>query len=330
MENKNQINLETFWYVLRRRIGLIVAAALILGLGAGLLTKLLVKPDYVASVKFYVNASNNQTYMTQSDLNVAKSLVDTYIEIIKSDTFLEDIAEVSGVEYTPADIRRRMSASSVSGTEIFKVTVSDKDYRMAYILASSIAEKGPTEIERVVVGGKVSVVDRPKVPTEPNSTGAARNAIIGGIAGAIAVFVVFLIREILDVTIYAEEDITDNFEYPIIGTIPNIVSENEARTKKLSKTGKYAGYGYGYGYNYGYGYGYGQSHRSDEKKEKKVEKSADARDAHKAVKADGAKTVKKAEGAKKAVKKPEGDTKVPVARPAEPDEKNTEKGDGNK
>lgn len=304
MENKNQINLETLWYVLRRRIVLIIAAGLILGLGAGLATKLFVKPDYVSSVKFYVNASTNQKSINQSDLNVAKSLVDTYIEIIKSDTFLEDIAKVSGVEYDPSDIRRRMSASSVSGTEIFRVTIADKDYKTAYILASSIAEKGPTEIERVVVGGKVSVVDRPKMPTEPNSTGAARNAVLGGIAGAIAVFVVFLIREVLDVTIYAEEDLTDHFEFPIIGTIPNIVSENEVKGKKLSKTGKYAGYGYGYGYNYGYGYG--QTPHSDAKKEKKPEKPSGQRTAQKAVKGDGAKA-------------------VPVAKPA--DAENKEKGD---
>ena len=314
MENKNQINLETFWYVLRRRIVLIIAAALVLGLGAGLLTKLLVKPDYVASVKFYVNPPSNQKQMTVSDLNVAKSLVDTYIEIIKSDTFLEEIASVSGVEYDPSDMRRRMSASSVSGTEIFRVTVSDKDYKTAYILASSIAEKGPTEIERVVVGGKVSVVDKPKMPTEPNSTGAARNAVIGGIAGAIAIFVVFLIREVLDVTIYAEEDITDNFEYPIIGTIPNIVSENEVKTKKLSKTGKYAGYGYGYNY----GYGYGQSPSHDPKKGKKAETSPDAKEARKAAKPEGAKTVQKTA--------PEG--AIPSAKPAEVE--NKEKGDENK
>lgn len=294
MENKNQINLEKFWYVLRRRIVIIIAAAIVLGLGAGFATKLLVKPDYVAAVKFYVNASPNKTELNQSDIYVAKSLVDTYIEIIKSDTFLEEIASVSGVDYTPSEIRARMSASSVSGTEIFKVSIADKDFKKAYILASSIAERGPSEIERVVVGGKVSVVDRPKIPTVPNGTGATRNAIIGAVVGAIAVFIVFFVREILDVTIYAEEDLTDNFEYPIIGTIPTIVTESDVKGKKLSKTGKYAGYGYGYG-DYAYG----------EKAEKATE----------------------APKAKSAAAKAPDAKKIPVAKPAEPKEKTAGKAD---
>ena len=248
MENKNQIYFEKFIYVLRRRFIWVILAALFFGFAAGFATKMLVKPDYVAYTKFYVNASSNQN-MTQSDLNVAKSLVDTYIEIIKSDTFLEEIAAASGVDYTPSEIRARMSASSVSGTEIFRVSISDTDPKVSYQIVSAMAEKGPTEIERVVVGGKVSVVDRPKMPTVPNSTGAKRNAALGAFAGAIAVFAVFFIREVLDVTIYAEEDLTDNFDYPILGTIPTILSEND-KNRKYSKAGKYAGYAYRYGYKY--------------------------------------------------------------------------------
>ena len=287
MENKNQIYFEKFIYVLRRRLIWVILAALFFGFAAGFATKMLVKPDYVAYTKFYVNASNNQN-MTQSDLNVAKSLVDTYIEIIKSDTFLEEIAAASGVDYTPSEIRQRMSASSVSSTEIFKVSISDPDPKVAYQIVSAMAEKGPTEIERVVVGGKVSVVDRPKMPTVPNSIGVKRNVALGAFAGAIAVFAVFFIREVLDVTIYAEEDLTDNFDYPILGTIPTIVSEND-KNKKYSKMGKYAGYAYKYGYKYGYGYGYGYGEKEKSKStDVKKAKAASVKDT--AVKAKEART----------------------------------------
>ncbi|MBR6917553.1 MAG: hypothetical protein IKN38_05155 [Clostridia bacterium] len=255
MEKKNQINFERFLYVLRVRIIWMILIGIIVGVGAGVATKLLVTPEYYSHAKFYVNATNSQTNsISQSDLNVAKSLVDTYIEIFKSDTFLEQIAEVSGVNYTPAQFRKRMTASSVGGTEIFKVSISDNDPKRAYLIISAIAEKGPSEIKRVVDCGNVSVVDYPKLPTEPSSTGAKRNAIFGAILGAAASFAVFFLKEMFDVTIYTEEDLGEFFKYPIIGTIPTIVNQDQpstgAKTKKDEKSrrkGKNA-------YNYGYGY----------------------------------------------------------------------------
>ena len=243
MEKKNQINFERFLYVLRVRIIWMILIGIIVGVGAGVATKLLVTPEYYSHAKFYVNATNSQTNsISQSDLNVAKSLVDTYIEIFKSDTFLEQIAEVSGVNYTPAQFRKRMTASSVGGTEIFKVSISDNDPKRAYLIISAIAEKGPSEIKRVVDCGNVSVVDYPKLPTEPSSTGAKRNAIFGAILGAAASFAVFFLKEMFDVTIYTEEDLGEFFKYPIIGTIPTIVNQDQpstgAKTKKDERAGE--------------------------------------------------------------------------------------------
>jgi len=236
MEAKNLINLQRFLYVLRRRFVWIILIALILGLIAGVFTKLFVKPEYSAFTKFYVNASENQSHLTQSDMNVAKSLVDTYIEIVKSDTFLEEIAEVAGVNYSPAKIRSIMEASSVGGTEIFKVTISDPDKKTAYLIASAMAEKGPQEIKRVVECGSVNVVDKPKMPVQPSGIGLKRNVALGMLVGAAIVFSVFFVKEAFDVTVYSEDDLTENFDYPVIGTIPSIEISQD-KQKKSEKSG---------------------------------------------------------------------------------------------
>ncbi len=237
MESKNQINLEKFLYVLRRRIVWIVLIAIMLGTGSVVATKLLVTPEYVAHAKMYVNASDSQTHLTQSDISVAKSLVDTYIVILKSDTFLEEIASTAGVDYTPAELRERMSAASVDGTEVFKVSISDTNPQKAYLIASAITEKGPQEIKRVVECGTVSIVDRPKVPTVAEGTGVVRNGILGAAIGAVISLAVFFIKEVADVTIYTEEDLTENFKYPVIGTIPSITAQTDTKPKKTVKIG---------------------------------------------------------------------------------------------
>ena len=244
MEKKNQINLEKFMYVLRRRLVWIILIAVLAGLAGGILTRLFVTPEYVSYATFYVQASQNQNQeLNQQQINAAKSLVDTYILFIKGNDFLDEVIaraksnhpELS-LNYTYIDVRERMEASSVSKTEVFKVSISDPDPKKAYALMEALAEEdmAPRMISETS-GGKVSVLDHPKLPTAPNSTGAKRNAILAAILFAVVSLVVFFLTELFDVTIYSEEDLTEVFEYPIIGTIPTITPQTQVPSKSSQK-----------------------------------------------------------------------------------------------
>ena len=239
MENKNQINLEKFLFVIKRRIIWIVIIAITAGLAAGLVTKLLVKPEYVSYATFYVQSTEQQTNITQQQIAAAKSLVDTYIVFLRGNDFLEDVAKTAKVDYSYSQIRARMTASAVNSTEVFKVSISDTDPKTAYMIATVLSNKAPAMIEGVS-GGKVSIIDKPQMPTAPNSTGTKRNAVLGATLGAVVAFAAFFIKEILDVTIYTEEDITDTFKYPVIGTIPSItpLQSNEKRKGVKAQSGK--------------------------------------------------------------------------------------------
>lgn len=232
MENKNQINLEKFLFVIKRRMVWIIIIALAAGLAAGIVTKLLVKPEYVSYATFYVQSSEQQTNsITQQQIQAAKSLVDTYIVFLRGNDFLEDVAKTAGVDYSYSQIRARMTASAVNSTEVFKVSISDNDPKTAYMIATVLSNKAPSLIEGIS-GGKVSVIDKPQMPTAPNSTGTKRNAVLGAALGAVIAFGAFFVKEILDVTIYTEEDITESFEYPVIGTIPSITPLQEPEKRK--------------------------------------------------------------------------------------------------
>ncbi len=242
MENKNQINLEKFLFVVKRRIIWVLIIALVAGLAAGFVTKLLVKPEYVSYATFYVQSSEQQqSSITQQQIQAAKSLVDTYIVFLRGNDFLEDVAKTAGVDYTYSQIRARMEASSVNSTEVFKVSISDTDPKTAYMIATVLSNKAPALIEGIS-GGKVSVIDKPQMPTAPNSTGAKRNAVLGAALGAVVAFAAFFVMEILDVTIYSEEDITEEFKYPVIGTIPTITPQ-QAQDKKKGHKNKDGSYG---------------------------------------------------------------------------------------
>ncbi len=235
MENKNQISFERFLYVLKRRFIWILVIAILAAGAAGVATKILVKPEYVSYATFYVQPTEQQANATQQQIAAAKSLVDTYIVLLRGNEFLEKVAEEAGIDYSYIDIRSRMTASSVGGTEVFKVSISDRDPVVAYKIAYTLSEMADEQIKEVQ-GGVLSRIDKPIPPTEPKSIGLKRNVILAFLLGAVISFAAFFIREILDVTIYTEEDITEYFHYPVIGTIPSIVpSGGQQKSRKSGK-----------------------------------------------------------------------------------------------
>ena len=229
MEKRREINPEQFFGIVRKNLVWIFSIGILAAILMGVVSFLFIEPEYSSTAKLYVNTAKDQTtYITQADLTVAKSLVDTYIVIIESDSALEQVAEMAGVDYTPKQIRKILKAASLDGTEAFSVTVTDPDPEVALNIANAIVEVAPKEIVRVVEAGSVKIIDAPKMAEEPNDTGLSRNVIIGFFAGAVISFISFFLAETLDVTIYDEEDLEGQFRYPIIGVIPAIVLPDAA------------------------------------------------------------------------------------------------------
>lgn len=236
MDKQTEINLEKLLYVVRKRIIFIIAIGVACAVLAGVLGVLFITPEYSSTVKLYVNtASEQKTYITQSDITVAKSLVNTYIVVIKSDSFLEQVADKAGVSYSPEKIKNELTAGAISNTEAFSVTITDRDKYVALSIAEAIAELAPDEIIRVVEAGSVKIIDAPKLANDHNDIGTTRNIILGFVAGFVLSFVAFFFAEIMDVTVYSEEDLEGRFDYPIIGTIPTIsvdaLSEKSRKAK---------------------------------------------------------------------------------------------------
>ena len=174
--------------------------------------------------------------ITSSNLATAQRLVDTYINIIKSDTVLEKVAEASDMDITAAEIRKIMSAEQVDDTEIFEVYITHEDPVLAAQLANAVAKVAPGEIESFVEGSSTKIIDYAKVPVKPSSPNVSRNVILGGLIGCVLAVVALTIMFLLDVRINDEEDLTLIFDLPVLAQIPAFVPEGSKR---------HSGYGYG-------------------------------------------------------------------------------------
>ena len=216
-----------------------------------------ITPKYTASVTIYVNNSTREQYIdmiSSSSMTTSRQLVDTYINIIKSDTVMDAVVDEMDVKVTAGQIRAMMEATQVDETEMFKVTITNSDPEMSARIANSIAQVAPSKIEDFVSGSSTKIIDYAKVPVNPSSPNIGRNCIVGLILGAAIAMLIIMARMLLDVRVKSEEDLMAMFELPVLAQIPAFVAEGDKR-RGYGKYGTYRKYG---GYKkYGYGYGYG-------------------------------------------------------------------------
>lgn len=212
----------------------LLASGLAVALLAFLVTKFAITPQYKASVTIYVNntaSTQGIESITGTSLTAAQQLVNTYVNIIKSDTVLDEVIQKGNLSGTAADIRRIMTATQVDNTEMFTVSVSHPEAETAAHIANTIAAVAPNRISGFVKGSSTEIIDYAKVPSSPYTPSYSKNIILGALVGGILMGCYLTIRFLFDMRINSEEDVTNYLGVPVLGVIP----EHEERTKKKGR-----------------------------------------------------------------------------------------------
>jgi capsular exopolysaccharide synthesis family protein len=246
MENRQEmeIDFQRIFGAVWKRAGLIILVSVLTAVLSFLYTYFLVTPKYESSAMFYVNnnaLSIGNVDISTGDLSAAKELVDSYIVILTSRTTLDQVMDYSGVRHSYDDLRDMISASAVNSTEIFEIVVTSTDPKEAEQIASAICYILPKRIGGIIEGTSAKIVDTAVLPTRPSSPSFVNNVILGFLLGFALSVTVIVLREIFDVTIREEEDISQHCPHPILTAVPDMLATSKG----------------GYGYYYGYG-----NHRS--------------------------------------------------------------------
>ena len=232
MENIKEINLSELAAALLKKAWLIVICAVIVGGLTFAYTANFITPMYRSSVKIYVNnrqSTSQSTGVSASDLATSQRLVATYINILRSDTVLQKVAntvkENHNLDVSAASIRGMMSAAALGETEVFEVYISNANPEHAAIIANAVAEVAPDEITYFVEGSSTKIVDYAVPARYKHSPDNTKNTAIGMAVGAIAAACFIVLQTLLDVRIKNEEDLAALSKAPVLGMIPDLTME---------------------------------------------------------------------------------------------------------
>lgn len=252
------IDFRTIWNLLKRKFFVLIAAGLLGALLFGAFGYLTYTPLYSSTVSLIVHAEETTTnQLTAYDVTYSEKLINTLEVFLKhNNDFRQQLGEMAGTSdmYTASEMLEIMEVSQIkTSTPTMDVTFTSESRNAAYNLAKSFELLVNDELERLSVSvGSVGILNSATLSDKAiNSNPMIRDAAIGFVIGFVLLFIIFLVKVALDTKIHNELDITELFDYPLLGSVPSF----HGRTKK-SGYGKKNGYGYGSGYGYGYGYGH--------------------------------------------------------------------------
>ncbi len=232
----NNFHLEKLLWIIRKKLKYMIFVGLIFGAIAGGAAYMTRSDVYAAVISMYVYSNpdyinDNGINLSTSDLNQASGLLSSYMQILKSDGFLKSVieeAELNPMYYTVNRLKANISASAVSGTAVFKVTVKDANPYNAMTIANTIGKLAPDKIINIVKAGGIEILDEATLPTAPyESTSVILMIAIGCVAGGVLSALFFIYRGLMDTTYRRIYEVEDMFDIPILGMVPQITEKDE-------------------------------------------------------------------------------------------------------
>lgn len=219
-----ELDVRQIFTYLKRHFWLIICIVLVAASLSATITYFFITPQYEASATLYVfNDSNrSDTSISTTDITTSQKLIATYSVIMQSDNVIHKVIETTNLRYTPSQIRKMFTGTSVNNTEVMKVTITSSDPVDSMVLANAFIDVAPDEILRVIKAGAVEILDRAEIPQQPSSPSMMKNIAIGAVLGVIAAVAFVILYELFNTKVRNEENLLRVVKAPVIGYIPDL------------------------------------------------------------------------------------------------------------
>lgn len=218
-----EITLPQLIKLLRKNLSVILACTLAAGAIVYGVSKFALAKTYVSVVKLYVftpASSANNGNENINELNYAQKVVNTYIQMLQTNSFFEKVEEKAGVDVPLENFKKMVTFSTLNDTEVFEASASASSPEEAKKIADAVSSLAPSTIAQFKEGASLKIVDPATYPDNPSSPHVLMNTVIGLLLGLVLSVCWFLLRDSLDFRIKSEEDITEDYNLPVLASIP--------------------------------------------------------------------------------------------------------------
>lgn len=220
-ENDEEIQIDVLelLFALRKKIWLIILAAIIGGGLAGAYSKFIITPQFTSTAMVYV-LSKETTLTSLADLQIGSQLTQDYKIIITSRPVLNEVIADLGLDMTYVELKEKIQIKNQQDTRILTIEVQDPDPHRAKAITDKVADTSAEYIGEIMEMTPPKMIEDGEIPINRTSPSTKRNAVMGALVGMVLVCGIVVLRVILNDSIKTEDDVERYLKLSTLAVIP--------------------------------------------------------------------------------------------------------------
>lgn len=232
-----EIDLKELFFVVRKKILLILIVMVVAGAGTGIICKYFMTPMYQSTSKLYI-LSQSTSITSIADIQVGSFLTQDYMELIYSRPVLEEVIEKQKLSETYEELKGKISLSNPSDTRIIEITVTYDEPNTAKAIVDELAEIAKKSISQIMATDEPNIVESGVVNPDKVSPTTVKNALIASLLAALLAIGIIAVRHILNDSIRSSDDVEKYLGLNVLASIPIAKSEeSDHKRKRWRKSG---------------------------------------------------------------------------------------------
>lgn len=213
------LDLSKIFGILRKNLKLLIILPLLGLVISAIISFFFLDAKYQASTQVLVNQKESDSQMLAQEVQSNIQLVNTYAEIVKSPRILEKVAKELNGNYSASEILNMISVSNEAESQVLNIDVESKSSNDSEKIANKIADVFSKEVPDIMSVDNVSILSKANETGHKVGPKPLINIVMGIIVGLIISILIIFIKELFDKRIKSEEDVENELELPVLGSI---------------------------------------------------------------------------------------------------------------
>ncbi len=221
-EKTSSLGLRDIYFIIKKRILLIIGITIICGLTSGILSFYVIKPTYEAQTSLIVGKPQPVEKSQQfNDIIMYQNLAKTYSVIAQSRSVAESAQSKLSFYISVEDLQNNVTISTKEGTQFLYIKAENRNAQQAVSIVNAMTTAFIDESKRVFpTGGDIQVMDDAAFPKKPAKPRKKLNIALASLLGLFISTALAYMLEEMDRTIKNEDDVEKYLGLPVIGVIP--------------------------------------------------------------------------------------------------------------
>lgn len=229
-----ELDIQTIFAILLRKIKWIILFAVVGGLLFGLYAHFFIPETYRSECEMYISnykdiATTKSEGMSSASLNASQTLVNEYIVVIRNDMMMSKVSQElqkHGYSLSAGTLRGMLSLSEVNETAMLRVSAVTTDPDLSKAICQSVMDVAPDELTDIMPLSTIRPMAPPKTGYRvgPNVT---RNVIIGAAIGLLVTCGLVIVLYMLDDTVKGERDLKRRMDVVVLGEVPSFQNDKK-------------------------------------------------------------------------------------------------------